>query len=140
MYATWNLTFIAKNPNKRLQLHYTDVNVAVYYQRLILSSQKLTFFKQSEESEVLVQVSVTDSVVLSNQSAAAMEKDGLEDLAVNFIVRFRGTVRVYVGTSMGIGYALSINCDDVKVVFSPQNGTGTMLNPTRKCYSNNLIF
>ncbi|KAK4282686.1 hypothetical protein QN277_014032 [Acacia crassicarpa] len=140
MSATWNLTFIAKNPNKKMQLHYTDVKVAVYYQRLLLSSQKLTFFKQSKKSEVEVQVSVANPVVLSNQSAAAMVKDGLEDLSINLIVRFEATVMVYADTFIIGRHDLSIDCDDVKVVFSPQNGTGSMLDPTRKCYSNNLIF
>ncbi|XP_028779465.1 uncharacterized protein LOC114735861 [Neltuma alba] len=140
MSATWNLTFVARNPNKRLELHYKDVDVAVYYQWLSLSSQKLGFFKQSEDSEVVAQASVTASAVLSNQNAAAMEKEGREDLAVNFIVKFRGTVRVYVGTSLGVDHALSIDCDGIKVVFSPQNGTGRMLGATRRCHSNKLIF
>lgn len=141
MSATWNLTFFARNPNKRLQISYNDVDVSLYYKWISLSSQRLGFFKQSAKSEDVVCVNVVRKFSrLSNQVMEAIEKDG-EDLAVNFNVKLRGTVRVYIGSLMGVNHALSINCDDVKVGFFPQNnGTGMMMGASRGCYSNKLIF
>lgn len=138
--TTWNLTFVARNPNQRLQLHYTDVEVSIYYKYLRLSHTKLEFFKQTEDTKVVSRVSIANSAVVSNRDAAIiMDEDGSRDHALDFIVKFRGTIKVYVGTSMPTNRALSIDCDDVRAVLSSQNSTFNMIGPPRKCY-NRFMF
>ncbi|KAF7818022.1 NDR1/HIN1-like protein 10 [Senna tora] len=148
--ATWNLTFVARNPNKRLQLSYNYVDVSVYYKWICLSSRRVDFLMvQREKSEDFLDATtvVTESTLLSDGVVEAMVRDVDEDFALNFNVKLRGSVRVYAQSFLRIHgrHSLSINCDDVKVEFFPYDGTPTGLmmmdaTPTKGCYYTKLIF
>ncbi|KAI4301653.1 hypothetical protein L6164_034908 [Bauhinia variegata] len=138
--TAWNVAFFARNPNKRLTVKYNYVQVSLYYNWINVSSKRIGVFSQPPEHGNFVHA--TTSVQPNRVSMLDLDSvvDNVHDFALNFDVKLRGSVMVYVSSTMGINHGLSIDCENVEVRFSPQNGTGLMLGKSKRCHNNKFIF
>ncbi|XP_021906019.1 uncharacterized protein LOC110820750 [Carica papaya] len=117
MSATWKTKFLVRNPNRRLQISYSEIVTAVYYKKERLWSAEVESFCLEKESEktVVSTVEMRAPTAIEEKAAFEMEVDRFKAGAVEFNVEIGGKVWFKPGSKWMWGkQSVMAKCENVQ--------------------------
>ncbi|KAK9921114.1 hypothetical protein M0R45_029640 [Rubus argutus] len=143
--ATWNMTLLAKNPNKKLAINFDKVQVAVYY------GSKEDFFHRDHDQYAIAKTQLSPFFLFTGNQTGLNFKLGVVgasflDSTAKEIYQgkaVRGSVKF--GVMLGVDYRyrtkvldmgstniIQLYCDQLEFLFSPNtNDTGILTHQLR---------
>ncbi|XP_020233854.1 NDR1/HIN1-like protein 10 [Cajanus cajan] len=127
--ATWNVTLVITNPNHNLAIAYDAVSASVMYGNdAVLARTLLQPFLQKSRSDTALQIHCAVVNEFLHAGLAAGLASDRANGSVQFGLAFWALISYRAGIFQSSDYRLKANCNALRFAFSPQDGTGALLN------------
>ncbi|XP_077240058.1 NDR1/HIN1-like protein 26 [Tasmannia lanceolata] len=132
--ANWDLTFSVRNPNKKMNIYYDQIDASVFYGSDFISLTSLPPFYQSKENITTVRARLAaDSAYIGDGVVSDIAGERSHG-AVSFNFKVIAWVRFRSGAWRTRKRILKVFCDDVKIAYANATAFGTLFaTPPRQC-------
>ncbi|KAK1284020.1 hypothetical protein QJS10_CPB21g00286 [Acorus calamus] len=127
--ATFDVTLLSHNRNRRVSIYYDSVDLSVWYADQMVAFGEAAPFHQPRRNQTRLELeAVAKGMPLPKGVAGKLKKElagGGGDEVAEIDVKLKARVRFKVGVWKSRHYTLDVDCDQVKVRFGEaKGGTG----------------
>ncbi|PRQ44120.1 hypothetical protein RchiOBHm_Chr3g0475711 [Rosa chinensis] len=134
--ATWDISLLSTNPNKKLRINYDHVEASIVYgdhNHIRLGRTPLRPFVVNHRNQTRIDMKLGAVSEWVGDDVANEISDDRSRGLVTFGVRLMTSVRFKCGLWLSKSRLLLVTCDRVDLGLSPNNGTGTLTGLSREC-------
>jgi hypothetical protein len=134
--ATWDITLLATNPNRKFRINYDRVEASIIYgnhSHIRLGRTPLRPFVLNKRNQTRVAMKLGAVSEWVGHDVSNEISDDRSRGLVTFGVRLMTSVRFKSGLWLSKSRLLLVSCDRIRFGFSRNNGTGTLTGQSRDC-------
>ncbi|PIA54370.1 hypothetical protein AQUCO_00900719v1 [Aquilegia coerulea] len=125
----WEIGFLVKNPNKKMNISYDEMEAGIFYGEECLSEAYILPYTQEKNNEMVILVKFDE---IDDPVANLITEDRKRG-RISLKVKVVGWVKYETGVWKPRTHLMEVTCMNVRVVFNLSTGVGTYLGGSARC-------